>query len=417
MSIIGAIAISECLKINKTLIELDISWDRITDKGALNIAEAIEINPTLQKLNISHNNISRGTLSFFGSYLKHNSALQELIISRDGITYIYMSTTKCCVNKMWPYSVHRNNTQYLIRRYGSDAYAKYPLYMYLMDSDSHIEFNDTEAILLTSLVDNNVEKLEISKCKISDEAAAIICNFLKVNDYLTLQELELSQNRISYEAIKLIIKAVQANISLHTLNISSNNIYDNVALAISECLKHNKTLKVLDISKNTIAEGVKIIADSIQENTTLLKLFMCNNNISDDGAVAISKCLTKNNTLQELSLSWDNQAWNSLSWKGLFGNRLSGNSTDSEGLTRIAEAMTINTGLHTMDLSSQSVGDDPLQFTTTLLNAMEHNHTMMRLVLPASVNMQEIRMKLDNINKERIKKGTKMLSIATEKKK
>ena len=385
ISIDGAVAISECLKINKILIELDISWDGITNKGAVNIGEAIKLNTTLQKLNISYNNISRSTVSFFGSYLKHNSALQELIISRDDTAYTYISTATCCVNKMWSYSWQHGNTQYFIHRYGSTTKYKY---MYLMDPGSLLEFSDTEAILLTSLVNNNVQKLKISECRISDEAATIICNFLKANEYCNLQELELSQNTISCNSIELIIKGVQANISLHTLNISSNDMYYGIALAISECIKYNRTLKVLDISKNNITKGVTVIANSIQENTTLLKLFLCSNNISDDGAVAISECLAKNNTLQELSLSWKSRSSNSLSLNSLFWN-----SADTEGLTRIAEAMTSNTGLHTLDLSSQYVGNDPVQFTMTLLNAMEHNHTIMRLVLPASVNMHEVEIK------------------------
>ena len=47
---------------------------------------------------------------------------------------------------MWPYSVHHNNTQYFIHRHGSATYTKYT---YLMDADSHLEFNDTEAFVLT----------------------------------------------------------------------------------------------------------------------------------------------------------------------------------------------------------------------------------------------------------------------------
>ena len=53
-----------------------------------------------------------------------------------------------------------------------------------------------------------------------------------------------------------------------------------------------------------------------------------------------------------------------------------------------------------------------------LLNAMEYNNTMIRLVLPESVDMEEVKinMILGNINKERIIKGTKKLSVTTKKK-
>ena len=66
-------------------------------------------------------------------------------------------------------------------------------------------------------------------------------------------------------------------------------------------------------------------------------MLLCDNRICDDGLVAICECHTKSNTSQELSLSWDSAA--------------------TEGITKIAEAMAVNTGLRTLDLSSQYVTD------------------------------------------------------------
>ena len=48
----------------------------------------------------------------------------------------------------------------------------------------------------------------------------------------------------------------------------------------------------------------------------------------------------------------------------------------------------------------------------TLLTAMDHNHTMMRLVLPkGNINETMIKIKLDKINEERIKKGIETLEL------
>jgi len=108
---------------------------------------------------------------------------------------------------------------------------------------------------------------------------------------------------MSSEAIKQIMRAIQANTALQILDISSNSISDDGAVAISECLKYNKTLEVVDISKNAITEG-EIIANSIQENTTLLKLHLHNNRISLDRVVAISECLTTMQTTPYKSLAY-----------------------------------------------------------------------------------------------------------------
>ena len=106
----------------------------------------------------------------------------------------------------------------------------------------------------------------------------------------------------------------------------------------------------------------------------------------------ISEYLAKNNTLQELSLSWDD--------------------TTTEGITKIAEAMVVNTGLQTLDLSSQNV-NDPIEFTTTLLTALKHNDTVTKLILPTSVDKNEtkVQVNLDKINKERSTKGKNTLVI------
>ena len=342
----GAVAISKWLKTNNTLTKLDISWNKITDNGAVSIAKAIQTNRTLQKLDVSHNKISKNIVTVLGICLKYNNTLDELIISWNDIdtTFVYISTTKCYVKAMWPLCISHNHTQHLVRTYNlaSDKYLINTNNIYsLTDIEfDKSQFDDVEAILLTSLADGNVKKLEITNNEISDKAVIVISDFLRTNK--TLRQLEFTQNTISDENIEQIIKAIQSNTTLQTLDISSNNI-------------------------------------------------------SNEGIVAISECFTINNALQELSLSW--------------------NSNTTEGITKIAEAIAVNTGLHTLDVSSQHV-NDPVHFTMTLLTAMEHNHTMMRIVLPASVNKIEagIKNKLVKINEGRIKKDTKRLvldSIAT----
>ena len=371
----GVVAINEYLKFNKTLLELDLSWNKITSSGAVNIAEAFEINGTLKKLDLSHNNISKSIVTSFSRYFKYNGGLQELIISwnnTDDTTYIYTSTTKCYVNIIWPYSALRSSNKYSL------------------EICHKLKFGNTEATLLTSLVDKNVKKLEIIKSEVSDDAAIVLSDFLKANNIL--HEFQLSMSKISSEAIKLIIKAIQTNTTLQTLDISSIDISADVAVVIGECLKYNKTLEVLDISNNFIFQEIIAIANSIQENTTLLKLFLYKNMIRDDGVVAVCECLTKNKTLQEISLSWD-------SWDSTVGEDLE--------VTKIAAAIAVNTSLCTLDLSSQHVNDS-VYFTMTLLTAMEHNHTITKLVLPIGLN-NEATVKLHKINEERIKKGNKTL--------
>ena len=60
----------------------------------------------------------------------------------------------------------------------------------------------------------------------------------------------------------------------------------------------------------------------------------------------------------------------------------------TEGITKLGEALKVNTGLHTLDLSSQCV-DDPLHFTMILLTALHYNHNMMKLIVPTAIDKNE----------------------------
>ena len=364
--------IAKALQGNRSLQKLDISNNNMCDDGAVAIIKSLENNSTLQELDISSNNIPVEGIAVLGDCLK-NTTLHKLTISWNGsrLPYVLDGTNTFCN---------------MCGRY----------------------LTNTGATLISAFLFQNhvIQKLDLSRNNLSDDGAVAISECLKSNK--SLQQLDISHNQISSYGIINISKALLTNITLQKLSISHNYISDDVAVYISECLKHNKTLKVLDISNNEITEGIKIIASSMQENTTLLKLFLHKNNIFDDGVVAISECLTMNNTLEELSLSWNSQPCKSLSFY-----RGSQYNANKGRLTRIAEAMAVNTGLHTLDLSSQCFRYAPVPFTMTLLVAMEHNHTMMRLVLPKSVDMEEVNInrKLGNINKERIMKGIKTLSI------
>ena len=292
----GVIAISECLKANTTIKELDISNNKITNDGITKIAEAIKANTTLSLLDVSKNNMDRSTkvATVFSDHLKHNNILRVLGISWNGsdTTYVYHVgiNNECYVDTSWP------KFKRSLVSVNWDRYYYKP------------EFNYIEAILLIALVYGNID-LKIIKIvgkKISDSAAFIFSDFLKVNN--TIETLKLSDSTIYTEAIKQTIRAFQANTTLQMLDISSNNISDDVVVAISECLKANTTLQELDISNNKITnDGIIKIAEAIAANTTLSLLDVSENNMdrSTEVARALSGHLKHNNTLQVLKISWN----------------------------------------------------------------------------------------------------------------
>ena len=362
----GAAAISECLMKNDTLKQLNISNNKITNDGIIKIAAAIAANTTLSLLNALNNNMHRSTevARALSDHLKHNNTLQVLKISWYGSDTTYV------------YHVGMNNECYVA---GRDT-------LYYSDK---LEFNDIEAIVLTALVYGSVDinTVRIVNKEVSDSAALVISDFFKENK--TIESLKLSENTISTEAFNQIIKAIQTNTTLQIVDISFNKISDDVAVAISECLTKNNTLQELNLSCNSITtKGITKIAEAIAVNTGLHTLDLSFQYIADE-SITVTHLRS---SLRE-SLRIDNDYLESV-------------RIDNDYL----ESVRIDNDY----LESVRIDNDYLvKFIMILLNAMEHNYTMMRLVLPTAVNKNDavIKRKLDQINKERTKRGIKTLQL------
>ena len=88
ISDVGAIAISECVKDNNVLQALNLSHNGISDDGAVAISECLKGNNTLQEFNMSHNKMSDKGIINIGKALKINATLQIIDISYNSISNV-----------------------------------------------------------------------------------------------------------------------------------------------------------------------------------------------------------------------------------------------------------------------------------------------------------------------------------------
>ena len=362
----GAVTISDGLKSNNTLQELNISHNNITNKGTKRIAEAIQINSTLQNINISKNHISIEGLVHFMEAVKNNCTLQVVNITHNNVTRSGFTSIKWCIENL-----------------------QHPIQIYA----SWNEINKSGKLVTkisTSCTPDNIED-DVWSFGVYDADHLVMClsECLKEDD--TLQELNLSWNRITSEGAKMIGEAIKENKILQKLDISHNSISDDGVAAISDGLKCNISLQELNLSYNMItSEGAKMIGEAIKVNKTLQKLDICDNSISDDGVAAISDGLKCNISLQELNMSSNNIA--------------------SEGAKLIAEAIQVNTTLHTLDIRQYI--NNRLSFNMTVLTTVHHNNTLMKLELPYVYNDDErlVSSEVEKINKERTRQGISTLT-------
>ena len=367
----GANFISDALKNNISLQQLNISHSDITNSGIKVIAEAIKINSTLQNINISKNHISTEGLLYFMEAVKNNCTLQVVNITHNNVTRSGFTSIKQCLE----------NLQHPIQ---------------IITSWNEInEEGKLVAKMPTSCAPDNTEQDVWSFDEYDgDYLAMCVSECLKENDIVknvSLHKYE-KNNKITSEGAKLIAVAIKMNNTLQELDISDNNISDDGAAAISDALKSNDMLQILDMSCNNITiEGAKLIADTIKVNKTLQELDISGNNISDDGAAAISDALKSNNSLQIL--------------------KMSSNKITSEGTKLIAEAIKVNTTLHTLDLYQYDI-NDKLSFNMSVLTAVYHNNTLMKLTLlyVFGDDKRLVLSEIEKINKERTRQGISTLT-------
>ena len=332
----GTIVISDYFKINGTLCKLSISRNKITDEGAKRFAEAIKVNTTLQELNVSKNWISKEGIMSIVEACTINRTLQLLScthsnLSKSGLAaineYIKKENALQVFDASWNSIGNKDNRlaikttmQLLDARQVQTDDNTVRKDLWFIDEIDELKYRRE---FLNCCLD--VQHLSLAHTKMTDFQMITFIDRLMINS--SLKELDMSDNKISDEGARSSAEVIQVNPTLQRSSKSHNRIPDSGISAISGCLKMNSTLCKLNLSSNRITDrGTQKLAEAIQINTTLQELNISMNKITDEGAKILAESIKVNTTLQELNIS---KNWIS-----------------KEGVTRIVEACTVNRTLH-----------------------------------------------------------------------
>ena len=336
----------------KALQRLDLSNNTLTDDGAVTISDGLKNNNTLLELNISHNNITNMGTKKIAEAIQINSTLQNINISKNLILsegLVYFME-----------AVKNNCTLQVV----------------------NITYNNVTRSGFTS-IKQRIENLQ-----------------RPIQIYASWNEISWSKDIKRHVLMSRIATfCAPDNIKIED-NVWSYEDRDHVLIMfLSECLKEDDTLQQLDLSNLSRCGSYKIniqeaimIGEAIKVNKTLQILDIRENNILVDGLAAISDGLKCNNSLKELNTS--------------------GNKITNEGAKLIAEAIKVNTTLHTLDLREYYI-IDVLSFNMTVLTAVYHNNTLMKLRLPPVLGNDDKRLvsnEVKKINKERTRQGISTLT-------
>ena len=189
--------------------------------------------------------------------------------------------------------------------------------------------------IMKPLSDKRIRFLNLSENFITLEGVKIISEYLENNK--TLQKLNLSRNAQSQfktEGVELILNSLLSNKNIEFIDfsfmnltgcgeavgdfISKNKSIENIALRnvllnfndfkhIFVPLKKSKTMKEIDISMNDMGgdKSLQFIADAIKENTSLECIKLEQININNENYNIIFEAIEKNKTIQKYYLNYN----------------------------------------------------------------------------------------------------------------
>lgn len=241
---VRVLALCNALKQNMVVNKLDLSGNEIGVTGVKHLSNLLQDNTVITDLNISNNFIGSGGVEHLCEIFRKNRNLREVDLS--------------------------NN-----------------------------EFNDDDGVvLIESLDDNLMTKLNLSHNKFAEKSGVAIGKWIAENG--NLLDLNLGWNHIRKSAALAVAKGIWDNNKLVTINLAWNGFGNDGANAIGRALAHNVMLEELDIRSNRIdAQGFLNLCGCFKENTTLKKLFVGRNIINNE---SLEMVLTMLKSINPLSL-------------------------------------------------------------------------------------------------------------------
>jgi len=234
--------LAQMLQHNTNILELNLSWNMISDSGACSIADFLSVNKSLRILDLSKNwkMGSKGGVALADA-LGKNSTLKKL------------SLMNC-------------------KKVGTKA---------------------AEAFATALSKNGSLTELSLGDCRIGPQGGVSIADALCTNR--TLVTINLSQNSFGLEGARKLAFCLKKNTSLRSLDITACEVGDEGMLLFGATLSNNSSLERLYMCRNNISNaGATALISTLKENTTLQELDLRDNRVPVGLLDKIQDCLKKN---------------------------------------------------------------------------------------------------------------------------
>ncbi|XP_066256338.1 F-actin-uncapping protein LRRC16A isoform X2 [Euwallacea similis] len=339
----GASYLSQCIsKLNKGVVHINVSHCSLSSKGINHIASALCANTTnfntLTYLNLSGNSL-KDDINHLQSCFSQSNALQHIDISSTDVILenLFSALVKGCTTNLVHLNVSRNP------------------FSSKKSKEAPISFKQFFSSTL------NLKYLNISHCKLPQEALKNLLLGLACNEFTKEMSLDISNNGLGSHGAHVLESCVHGVRCISSLDISDNNMDSdlcNVVLAISK----NKSLKHLNMGRS-MKKHMSLIMDSvvqvIQDDECILQ------------SLIIPDCRLRGDLFNLLNALGDNKSLELLD--------ISGNLIGDSGARLLAKALQINGKLKTIILDRNNI---TLQGYNDLAYALESNQTLQYIPFP-----------------------------------
>ena len=370
---LAAYYLSESLKTNATLTTLNLRGNGLYSFGSKCLSFALRTNDTLTSLDVQSTDIDVQALS---EALKVNAALTSLnLVSNNDALQINATLMKLHLG--WN-EIGAKGTQYIC-----EALAHNNTLTSLDFSLNNI--GGAGALFLSEALQSNKALNDLNLNFIQADERGAICLFDALKNNTTLSTLDLtglgavfrSTKKCTHVPFRQLSDALKVNATLSCLRLGEIRIRSpSDAQVFFESLVENKTLKELDLNK---ASGRFRVPPEFLASNTALTHFNLRSSLCEDLSTLPSffEALTVNSTLTCLKLS-DVQIMDS--------NRNRSKIGDSES-ELISKTLKLNTTLTDLDLSQNSIGDAGIQ---CIMEALKVNTTLKHLDLSGQRHLSRV---------------------------
>ena len=278
-------------------VEIDFQWSQGMLLSASFLGPALKNNTTVVSLNLGNCNFGDEGIIEIAASLKYNKTLERLALPNNGIT----STGATSLFRALQFNTGLKEINLANNRI-DDAGGR--------ELRDVLQHNDTVAVV-------NLEQNELTDALMSEIDGLVTVNQVPLGLKNILPALESDSKNVTsisfaqYDglryfndvAMRVLSNALYHNTAVISVDLSHNIIGDLAAPYVAKLLGHNRHIQEFKIGFNGLTDrGVSVICDSLLENDGLKTLDLSGNHIGDVAGDAVLAMLQKNHSITQVVL-------------------------------------------------------------------------------------------------------------------